>query len=47
MDSWIVAHGSGIDDLLVLGLSSALVLAVRLMIVRHRSPQDPEEPTSE
>jgi hypothetical protein len=45
MDGWILAHGSGIDDLLALAFSSALIVAVRLVVVRHRAPEDPEDPT--
>jgi hypothetical protein len=47
MDGWILAHGSGVDDLLVLACSGALVVAVRLLVVRHRAPEDPDDPTSE
>jgi hypothetical protein len=43
MDGWILAHGSGVDDVLVLAVSSALVLAVRRLVVRRRAPED-EEP---
>ena len=43
MDSWILAHGSGVDDILVFAFTSALVLAIR-MIVTRRPPEDPEEP---
>jgi hypothetical protein len=46
MDSWILAHGSGVDDILVFAFASALVLAIR-MIVTRRPPEDPEEPSNE
>jgi hypothetical protein len=44
MDSVIVAHGSGVDDLIVFASASVLVLAVRQVILRRRAPADPEEP---
>jgi hypothetical protein len=44
MDTWILAHGSGVDDVLVLAFSSALVLSIRLLVARHRDPDDAEEP---
>jgi hypothetical protein len=45
MHGWILAHGSGVDDLLVFVFSGALVVAVRLLVTRHRTPEDPEEPS--
>jgi hypothetical protein len=47
MDGWILAHGSGIDDLVVFAAAAALVLAVRWGIGRRRAPEDPEEPTND
>ena len=43
MDSWILAHGSGVDDLVVVAVAGALVLAVRTGVLRRRGPEDPEE----
>jgi hypothetical protein len=40
MDSWILAHGSGVDDVLVLAFSGALVVSIRLLVARHRDPED-------
>ena len=47
MAPWILAHGNGLDDLAVLAFGSSLAVAVRLLVARRRSPDDPEEPTSE
>jgi hypothetical protein len=47
MLSLILAHGSGIDDVLVFAFAAALVLAVRLTVVRRHAPEDPEEPDHE
>jgi hypothetical protein len=47
MQTWILAHGSGIDDLVVFAAAAALVLAVRRGAGRRRAPEDPEEPTDE
>ncbi len=44
MHNAILAHGSGVDDLLILACSSALVLSVRWLVTRHRNPEDAEEP---
>jgi hypothetical protein len=44
MDSMILAHGSGVDDLVVFASTSVLVLAVRQVLLRRRAPEDPEEP---
>ncbi len=44
MDSVILAHGSGVDDLLVFASASVVVLAVRQAILRRRAAEDPEEP---
>jgi hypothetical protein len=43
----MLAHGNGLDELVVLAFGSALALAVRLLVARRRTPDDPEEPTSE
>jgi hypothetical protein len=47
MDSVIVAHGSGVDDLIVFASTSVVVLAVRHVLLRRRAPQDREEPGSD
>ena len=47
MGGWILAHGSGVDDVLVLAGSSALVLSVRFLIARHRRAEDAQEPGNE
>jgi hypothetical protein len=44
MSGWMLAHGSGVDDLVVLAGSSVLVLAVRRLVVRRSSVEEPEEP---
>jgi hypothetical protein len=41
LHGWILAHGSGVDDLLVFASSGALVVAVRLLMARHRAPRGP------
>ena len=43
MDSVILAHGSGVDDLIVFASTGVIVLAVRQVILRRGVPQDPEE----
>ena len=43
----ILAHGNGLDELVVLASGMSLALAVRLLVTRRRTPDDPEEPTSE
>jgi len=43
MDSAILAHGSGVDDLIVFASTGVVVLAVRHVILRRRIPEDPEE----
>ena len=43
MDSVILAHGSGVDDLIVFASTGVIVLAVRQVILRRRVPEDPEE----
>ena len=43
MDSAILAHGSGVDDLIVFASTGVVVLAVRHVILRRRVPEDPEE----
>jgi hypothetical protein len=43
MDSVILAHGSGVDDLIVFAFTGVVVLAVRQVILRRRVPDDPEE----
>jgi len=45
MASWILAHGNGLDELAV--LASGMALVVRLLVAHRRTPDDPEEPTSE
>jgi hypothetical protein len=44
MDNVILAHGSGVDDLVVFASTGVVVLAVRRVILRRRGPEDPEEP---
>lgn len=46
MDSGILAHGSGVDDLIVFASASVVVLAVRQVLLRRRPSEDPtpEEP---
>jgi hypothetical protein len=44
MDSVILAHGSGVDDLIVFASTSVVVLAVRHVLLRRRAAQDPREP---
>ena len=43
MDSVILAHGSGVDDVIVFASTGVVVLAVRQVILRRRVPQDPED----
>ena len=43
MDSVILAHGSGVDDLIVFASTSVVVLAVRQVILRRRVPEDSDE----
>jgi hypothetical protein len=43
MDSVILAHGSGVDDLIVFASTGVVVLAVRQVILRRRASRDPEE----
>ena len=43
MDSVILAHGSGVDDLIVFASTGVVVLAVRQVILRRRVSEDPEE----
>jgi hypothetical protein len=43
MDSAILAHGSGVDDLIVFASTGVVVLAVRHVILRRRIPEDPKE----
>ena len=47
MASWILAHGNGLDELIVLASGMALALAVRLLVARRRTPDDPEEAPGE
>jgi hypothetical protein len=47
MTLWMLAHGNGLDELVVLASGMALALAVRLLVTHRRTPDDPEEPTSE
>jgi hypothetical protein len=41
MDSVILAHGSGVDDLIVFASTGVVVLAVRQVILRRRAPEEP------
>jgi hypothetical protein len=41
MDSVILAHGSGVDDLIVFASTGVVVLAVRQVLLRRRVPEDP------
>jgi hypothetical protein len=43
MDSVILAHGSGVDDLIVFASTGVVVLTIRQVILRRRVPEDPEE----
>ena len=43
MDSVILGHGRGVDDLIVFASTGVVVLAVRQVILRRRVPEDPEE----
>jgi len=43
MDSVILAHGSGVDDLIVFASTGVVVLVVRQVILRRRVAEDPEE----
>ena len=45
--AWIVAHDNGLDELVVLASGMALALAVRLLVAHRRTPDGPEEATSE
>ena len=42
--AWILAHGNGLDELVVLASGMALALAVRLLVAHRRTPDGPEEP---
>ena len=44
MDSVILAHGSGVDDLVVFASTGVVVIAVRQVILRRRVPEDPRSP---
>ena len=44
MDSVILAHGSGVDDLIVFASTSVVVIAVRHVLLRRRASEDPQEP---
>jgi hypothetical protein len=41
MDSVILAHGSGVDDLIVFASTGVVVLTVRQVILRRRVPRTP------
>jgi hypothetical protein len=43
MNGVILAHGSGVDDLIVLASSSVVVLTVRQVILRRRGSEDLKE----
>ena len=47
MDGVIVAHGSGGDDLIVFASTAVVVLGVRQVLLRRRTPEDREEPGSD
>ena len=48
MDNVILAHGSGVDDLVVFASTGVVVIAVRQVILRRRVPEDPRStPTTE
>lgn len=47
MDSGILAHGSGVDDLIVFASASVVVLAIRHVLLRRRASQTTEEPGSD
>jgi hypothetical protein len=47
MAVWILAHGNGLDELVVLASGLALALGVRLLVAHRRTPDDPQEPISE
>jgi hypothetical protein len=47
MATWILAQGNGLDELVVLASGMSLALAVRLLVARRRTPDDPEESTGE
>jgi hypothetical protein len=44
MDSVILAHGSGVDDLIVFASMSVVVLAVRHVLLRLCAAKDLQEP---
>jgi hypothetical protein len=44
MDSVILAHGSGVDDLIVFASTSVVVMAVRHVLLRRRAAEDLQEP---
>jgi hypothetical protein len=47
MARWMLAHGNGLDELVVLAFGSSLAVAVRLLVARRRTPDDQEESTGE
>ena len=47
MDGVIVAHGSGVDDLIVFASTAVVVLGVRRVLLRRRAPEGREEPGSD
>jgi hypothetical protein len=44
MDSVILAHGSGVDDLVVFASAGVVVIAVRHLLLRRRASEDPPKP---
>jgi hypothetical protein len=47
MALWVLAHGNGLDELVVLASGTALALAVRLLVAHRRTPDDSKDPPSE
>jgi hypothetical protein len=43
MATWILAHGSGVDDLLGFAAASVLVVAVRHVLRRRGGAEDAED----
>jgi hypothetical protein len=44
MDGVILAHGSGVDDLIVFASTGVVVIAVRHVLLRRRASEEPQEP---
>jgi hypothetical protein len=47
MDSVILAHGSGVDDLVVFASASVVVIAVRHVLPCRHAVEDPQDPGSD